>query len=287
MTTKNWWETLTKKQQEDYLKEHPNSKRKVTKKAVQIHKPVSKPTPKKPVKTKKHSTQSTKFKKWFGASKVKDDDGRPKVVYHGTPFANKLVKFNSNPKVKGVDQLGSGFYFTTAQHDANAYTVKKEFQKDEEYSPGVIPVYLSIKKPIKLSARENLSDAKLPISKRAIMIMIKRSHKIHGFDNSPLWNYIDLSSEQITDSKIEQIADNYMDNPFTLENDFFDGHEDKFRAAIYQFTNHDGIMQEKDDGITHYVAWFPWQIKSALANVGSFSKDEDDITASLSSEESE
>lgn len=283
MNLPNWLKDLSEDARRDYFKQHPNSK-------YNPHKKVSKTGEVKrpPVKTKKHPTQTTKFKKWFGASKVKNEDGSPKVVYHGTPFADKIVKFSSNPKIKGVDQLGSGFYFTTSPNDASGYAKDRKdhehygVSKDQDTpAPGVIPVYLAIKKPIRLTATQNLTDVQLKLSTSDIIRAIKRSHKIHGYDESPLWNYFDIGSEPITDSKLREIAEGYLDSPFTLENDFFSGHEDKFRNFINANTGYDGVVQEKADGVTHYVAWFPTQVKSAIGNVGDFSRDAEEITAKI------
>ncbi|MBC8534762.1 hypothetical protein, partial [Yeguia hominis] len=99
-----------------------------------------------------HITQSQQFKRWFGdwqnhpekASKVVNADGTPKVMYHGT-LANGLHEFRK-------DFIGSrfsfdevGFFFVDHKGIANDYATPDfgESRKGE-----VIPVYLSIKKPL-------------------------------------------------------------------------------------------------------------------------------------------
>lgn len=80
-------------------------------------------------KNGKADTNSTEFKKWFGDSKVVDENGKPLVVYHGT----KADFDTFRPSKDGA--LGQGMYFSLS----------------EEYARGVgknvMPVYLSIKKP--------------------------------------------------------------------------------------------------------------------------------------------
>lgn len=77
----------------------------------------------------KADTNSKEFKKWFGDSKVVDENGKPLVVYHGT----KSYFDTFRPSKDGA--LGQGMYFASS----------------EEYARGVgknvIPVYLSIKNP--------------------------------------------------------------------------------------------------------------------------------------------
>lgn len=97
-------------------------------------------------------TYSQQFKRWFGdwqnhpekASKVVNADGTPKVMYHGT-LANGLHEFRK-------DFIGSrfsfdevGFFFVDHKGIANDYATPDfgESRKGE-----VIPVYLSIKKPL-------------------------------------------------------------------------------------------------------------------------------------------
>lgn len=54
------------------------------------------------------------FYKWFGDSKVVDDQGRPLVVYHGTTGDfTTFEKEKANPE----SDMGAGFYFTNNQDD--------------------------------------------------------------------------------------------------------------------------------------------------------------------------
>ena len=75
----------------------------------------------------------TNFWRWFGDSKVVDEQGRPLVVYHGTKA--QFDEFNINSPRTGVDIFGRGFYFTP-------YKNKAKF-----YGKIVMPVYLSITNP--------------------------------------------------------------------------------------------------------------------------------------------
>ena len=89
------------------------------------------------------TVQSQQFKRWFGdwqndpahASKVVNEDGTPKVVYHGTNaeftvFDNSMIGSSTQ-----VGVLGDGFYFAET----------KELAK--MYGEQVMGTYLSIKNP--------------------------------------------------------------------------------------------------------------------------------------------
>ncbi|MBO7735530.1 MAG: hypothetical protein J6S67_23395, partial [Methanobrevibacter sp.] len=78
------------------------------------------------------------FYKWFGDSKVVDNDGRPLVVYHGT--SSVFDTFDSDVgHITDSGFFGSGFYFTPIKSEA------------EYYGRIVMPVYLKIEKPFIIS----------------------------------------------------------------------------------------------------------------------------------------
>lgn len=86
------------------------------------------------------SLAETPFGKWFGDSKVVDEDGVPLVVYHGTDA--KFAAFDVEKQGGGA--LGAGFYFA------------EEKQEAESAGSTVISVYLRVERPLILS---QLSDA--------------------------------------------------------------------------------------------------------------------------------
>lgn len=105
-----------------------------------------------PVKPKfENVTQSQQFKRWFGdwqknpnsASKVVNADGTPKVVYHGTNSKDFYV-FDSSRSDKRVklNTLGDGYYFTSEEETA------------KRYGERVMALYLDIKKPYRVYARD-------------------------------------------------------------------------------------------------------------------------------------
>ncbi len=135
-------------------------------------------------------TESEAFKKWFGDSKVIDDEGKPLVVYHGT--SEKGLKGNRFDKtmlglVTKSKSAKAGFYFVTDFDAAGGYSrlanekpvadlIKKSEDAErtkkwdlahkliaqaekleQEYTPkeNVIEAHLSIKNPFVFDAEEN------------------------------------------------------------------------------------------------------------------------------------
>ena len=107
-------------------------------------------------------TETPAFKRWFGGSKVVDENGKPLVVYHGT--INDIEQFDIT-KFGRIDSghLGRGFYFSDTADQARVYAGMAGFAEDERLhikgvglpEGGVIyPVYLKIEKPFYTTAGE-------------------------------------------------------------------------------------------------------------------------------------
>lgn len=89
----------------------------------------------------KNVTETQQFKRWFGDSKVVNDDGTPKVVYHGTSKENgEFYIFDYNQAKKkvghGFKQYGKGNYFSANKPKENSI-----------FNGRIIESYLSIKNP--------------------------------------------------------------------------------------------------------------------------------------------
>jgi len=110
-----------------------------------------------------HLVRTPEFKAWFGdwendpkdASKVVDENGEPKVVYHGTP--NK--RFNEFNIVEGASkkskmQLLFGIHFASKLQDAEIYTKSKG---------SVYDVFLNLKNVLNLSEYYKVQDEKFDI----------------------------------------------------------------------------------------------------------------------------
>lgn len=80
------------------------------------------------------------FWRWFGDSKVVNEQGRPLVVYHGTN-----ADFNEfDPEAQGSSGQGSGepgFFFEASPDNAARYTRQGD-------GANVMPVYLALKNPL-------------------------------------------------------------------------------------------------------------------------------------------
>jgi GGDEF domain-containing protein len=91
--------------------------------------------------------KTSPFKAWFGDSKVVDEKGKPLRVFHGSKSSGfDTFKLDlQDPQAL----YGPGFYFTEDPSIASEYTDKEARLAGESgASPGVYPVFLSIKNPL-------------------------------------------------------------------------------------------------------------------------------------------
>lgn len=66
---------------------------------------------------KEKGTDSKYFKKWFGDSKVVNEDGKPLVVYHGS--VHNFDTFDKD-RASAEGDMGAGFYFTDNESDVDS-----------------------------------------------------------------------------------------------------------------------------------------------------------------------
>lgn len=190
-------------------------------------------------------TSSPEFKRWFGDSKVVDDQGKPLVVYHGTPSAAG-EDFAFDPEKKGittfigipVDTQRHGFFFAEDKSFADSFA-NQELGKG---SGTTLPVYLSIQNPLIMPA-EGLSNADLE----------KLSEQ--GVDRGWLLNHAG-------------------DPNSTWEQ--FDDENGAFFSSAIRSAGYDGVKMQEVDPDTGavkdvWIAFSPTQIKSAVSNTGAFS----------------
>lgn len=91
------------------------------------------------------TTDTPAFERWFGDSKVVDEEGEPLVVYHGTEW--DITDF-----AKGMT-ADDAFYFTPDVTTANWFAESNRM-RDDNPQPNVIPVYLSIQNPKRMTLGE-------------------------------------------------------------------------------------------------------------------------------------
>lgn len=199
-------------------------------------------------------------------SKVVDENGEPKVVYHGSTamfneFRSKFIGHSTGT----AD--GRGFYFTTDKSYAEGFKSK---------DGRVIEAFLNI--------RDTLDYKKKTIGKSALKKIIKEIDRAefeadgeHYFISN-FGNYYDEGIDKVINEATESNYD-FCDTDVEIFNvlvtsgaDF-----DLTAKAIKDVTGKDGEIVPKDNNTTHFIIFNSNQIKSAEDNIGTFNTNNPDI----------
>lgn len=189
-------------------------------------------------------------------TKVVDENGNPKVVYHGTP--NIFTVFDKEKQGSSTDRgiWGSGFYFSESSDYAQTYAKRKGIEGQ------VLSLYLNLENPLFISLKNGGNDG---------AYYFKQLHRMHFTDE--------------VYSDIEKFEQRYVKAQEDLSSDLIiDGYD----GVIVEYSQ-EGMASD-------YVAFNPNQIKSAdpvtyddNGNViplsERFNPEKEDIRYSISSEE--
>ena len=213
-------------------------------------------------------------------SKVIDENGEPKVVYHGSP--NEFNTFDEDMIGENTDSgfYGRGFYFATTEEESRGY------------GKYVIPAFLSMQNPLDLNELYAISDkwdgttadgaVRWWYGLASLFPNDAISETVYASIGGEDWTIMDLKN------RIDELAET-SDTPFAdaaeefgIDEDFFDmmGEEDvnlpdELTDAL-KANGYDGVINAGVEN-NELVALYPNQIKSATDNTGEFSKENDDI----------
>lgn len=194
-----------------------------------------------------NATDSPNFKRWFGDSKIVNDDGSPRVVYHGSPsgdikvFQSAVELGLTGYNVRPYDT--AGLYFSPNKDLANAFA--RNFERGGNGS--VYPVYLSMKNPLVVGDGEVLTAGVKGALNRLIMGGKKfaAEQRLNDFRSGT------SRTSGISSADIKILKD----------------------------AGYDGVINEAD---FEYIVFEPNQIKSAIGNNGDFDPSNPDIRFSKS-----
>ena len=203
---------------------------------------------------------SENFKNWFKQSKVVNEDGTPKVMYHGTSSSGFRM-FDIYGRSK-FGLFGLGAYFTDNPEVASSYS-----QKGHGQTPGVYPVYLSVQNPIDMDAPADYTEW-------------AKTMDDMGLDSGLLFT-TPMTNAEAWDGLLEAISEQELPK--------WEGQEmaqDVLRTMGYDGITHVGGRRAgKSSGVEHqvYIVFDPEQVKSVY-NSGEFSPNNPDLRYSVSPE---
>lgn len=228
-------------------------------------------------------TETPEFKRWFGDSKVVDENGQPLVVYHGT--TEDFASFDSFGR-----SLGAHFGTRGQAEDRLAFSADQTGARYffGEYDPGaqIMPVYISVRNPLRLEENEG-GDWSPPAVKAMLVEKFPGSEKqlqnlrtlqqlrgfmeAQGFDGIVYENRFEVEgAKQLRDART-------------------DARVAYARAGRVEGSPEHVAYLEADKALSEYLAsaskqdsyivFRPEQIKSAVGNRGAFDPNDPDILA--------
>lgn len=188
-------------------------------------------------------TKTASFKKWFGDSKVVDENGNPKVMYHGT---------FSNPQIfeEGVSEFGNvAGFFTPSPYFAEDYVVKYWEAKDA--------IDVNEKSGEAVSIQKVYIKAENPFDYNNKAHVKQLYNKIKDIESD---EEISIDSLSTGDYRVYESSREIFDE---IKNLGFDS------------------VWVKESGVKNITVFNSNQIKSAIGNNGNFDANNDDIAFSL------
>jgi hypothetical protein len=205
-----------------------------------------------------NDTALANFWAWFKGSKVVDEHKRPLVMYHGTNA--DFTRFSYEHASVGAAEYGAGFYFTNYPSTASSYA------NPDADAPNVIPVYLSIKKPMPANSKKLLTGMQ-------VKQFILNSPNIDEY----LRDNYDVPYSMNKNEALRDVIDLYRNNDSllrqlnTISYDLYKNQDEAFLQNSIAITKYDGLVFKHQSGEYFYVAWNASQIASAVGASGSYS----------------
>ncbi len=206
---------------------------------------------------KEKGIDSPYFKKWFGKSKVVDENGEPLVVKHGGASDIDIFNTEASTAKKSKYQAMYGAHFTADTNLAKNYD-----------QGGFYEVYLNLENPLDLTSIETIPDPLIKsLPKKAKTSLNKRIKQAKAFvpetsDNGSMF-MLETALDALAPAEARKWA----------ESNGFDGV--KYTAVITGGSQAMPVgMHSRKEA---YIAFSPEQIKSATGNRGTFDAGERNI----------
>ena len=191
--------------------------------------------------------ETPEFKKWFGNSQIKDEAGKPMVLYHGTTKDIEEFKISDKAHRAGMPD---GFYFTTDPEEASTYAGTAE-------GANVMPAFVQMENPFVQGSKVNAA-------------MLGQFEKELRADNPGLGD--DWINGKLNIFKEKAASGNKLFPEIFPSISF----PTDAMTRVLTAGGYDGFKDGR-----HWVAVRPEQIKSATGNIGTYSPETGEIKYSL------
>ena len=245
--------------------------------------------------------KSRQFIRWFGdwqnspetASKVVNDDGTPRVMYHQT--GAHFTVFNTDNEVAGKFDSDTpvGMFFKSTEKDIGVSGNKQ------------MKVYLNARNVLEFSNRNDIHSywmknvegySELQKEYDDVDSRFKKEYN-DAEEIGDRWyeeHYDDMISGKITDEEAEEAINGELDKILDRWKKATEPLRRKMKMLITEYirnSEYDGIHLKYDGSrngvdVETYIVFNPNQIKSVTDNIGTFNYNDDDIRYSISEQTS-
>ena len=193
----------------------------------------------------RENTETPEFKRWFGESKVVDEEGKPLVVYHGTNADIEAFDASRRGEATGAPSAKMGFFFASDPAVASSYASTFNAYRDTK-----IGRFL-----------QKITGGKYEAVNEALMGIIGKSANDKGANVIP--TYLSIKNPKVVDFGGAAYRERtYADIIAQAKREGHDG-------VILRNTVDEGFNEGGDAVTDVYVAFEPTQIKS-INNRGTF-----------------
>jgi hypothetical protein len=232
---------------------------------------------------------SPAFKQWFGDSKIVDDDGKPKVMYHGlakdtTDFTRKTERgapifLTDDPKF--ADRFATDSYLQVADHPEK-YLTKAQLAEGEKRAISFIRKDYgkdTLGKEMIASIRDGnpTAEAREYLQKEYVTMLPTGPHVMPLYVRAE--NPFDYENPSHIRKVLSELGEGAYD-PTEIRSGSWESIEGAdFQEAI-QMAGFDSFYV-KEHGRKNLAVYEPNQVKSATGNTGQYSRTNNDVRYSL------
>jgi hypothetical protein len=220
--------------------------------------------------SRRKPTETAAFKEWFGDSVLRNEDGSPRVMYHGTK--EDFDTFRTSGTAMGIhigtNQAAAEAGLRDQERgpwlNANVSPDSEDFVAAQEQDKGfnVMPVYVRLENPLRADDFGMAEWAEESAWRKMADKRINDPSLMGSPNEEAVWRSI----REFVDDK-----DNYRLHQVTIGRRLME---------IIKERGYDGIVYKnvaEDIGQDSYIVFDPAQIKSATANRGTFDLDDPNI----------
>lgn len=221
------------------------------------------------------SVRTAAFKSWFGdwehdpenASKVVDENGEPRVVYHGS--GAKFNTFSHKFAMKNGAVKGRGFYFTDDQGYAEGFAPK---------GGHLFKVFLNLRNPFdaeKLSlSKKDVERVIEHLDPDGDLIVSDYASSANGYPGKAWYR-------KALKETVDAIVDSSVNDADIISELYTIGGQEAALRAVAETLGRDGFMSRGP--VNMQIVFSSTQIKSSTDNRGTFDPKNPDITFSIAS----